>query len=100
MAVWLRARLADGRMFTGPVKAPGGFLGGGCLHVGIHRARIVALRAARAATRRAEEGLPSGVFEPRPGYCAICPNLNAPEGTGREHVEIPLRGTHWTVVLR
>ncbi len=72
-------QLADGRAVVGPVQGCGGVV-----------ERRGGFGRIRVAIVNAEEGLPTGLYEPRPGYARVYPDYSA-QGQG-EPVDVDLRG--------
>lgn len=91
MVVRIKATLADGRSFEGPIQGSGGKLGSGALHAGYVHAVNEAMKRLAGATRLAARGRSTGIFEPESGCVAIYPEFSA-ESDG-ERVIVPLKDT-------
>jgi hypothetical protein len=91
----IRATLADGTVYVGPIQGSGGRIGSGALHAGREAAARDAERTLGRVQRRAARGKDTGVYEPEPGHLAIFPEETA-EGPGRQ-VVIPIHGTRFEV---
>lgn len=94
-SVRIKATLADGRVFVGPIQGRGGRIGDATLHLGFEAAAQAAMEALRGIKRRCTTGRPLGVYEPKPGHLAIYPHESA-ESAGEPEL-VPVRGTEFTV---
>ncbi len=71
-------KLADGRIVVGAIQGSGGLIGGGTHN----RARL------RTEIRRATEGRPLRIHEPKPGHVALYPSATVADAGPCEHVDV------------
>lgn len=95
MSIFIRALLADGHVFEGPIQGNGGKLGDGTAYLGAERATGAAIDQIRQVQRLHANGRPTGVYEPQPGHVALYPDWNG-WGDGPP-VAVPLSGTTFEV---
>lgn len=94
-SIFLRAVLADGREFEGPIQGNGGKLGDGTAYMGQELATGAAIDQIRKVQRLHADGRPTGIYEPQPGHVAMYPDWSG-WGDGQP-VIIPLAGTAFDV---
>lgn len=87
----IRATLENGQTVIGPIQGSGGYIGSGCLYMGIEHAQLAAMRTIHRATLRAMEKLSTHIYEPQPGHVAMFPHADH-ESRG-DAVHVPLVGT-------
>lgn len=95
MTIRIKATLADGTVYVGPIQGSGGRVGSGALHAGYEAAARDAIRTLGRAQRRAAKGKDTGLYEPKPGHLAIYPNETA--ASAGPEVVIPIVGTTFSV---
>lgn len=93
--VRIRAELANGEVYVGPIMGNGGMIGSGALHAGQEIAGAQAMSVLRICRRRAVDGRDLPVFEPKQGHVAIYPDFCA--ATDGERVYIPIDGTTFSI---
>ena len=93
--VKIRAELANGEVYVGPIMGNGGMIGSGALHAGYKLAGKQASRMIRLCQDCVVDGRDLPVFEPRPGHVAIYPDFCAE--TDGERVYIPIDGTTFSI---
>lgn len=71
-------KLADGRIVVGAIQGSGGLIGGGAHN----RDRV------RATIRRATEGSPLGIFEPKRGHVALYEHATVADAGPCEYVDV------------